>query len=127
MQIEKTTSEQHPTEEGTFTVHQQSLSSASEDTENGDEPLSIVPDFDPVASGAWWCFRFALPTASSDDVRKYVKWCVCWEELSYVVVCVLGGIALALGHHFSYQSLDGSFAGSASRQQWALTFDTSFS
>ncbi|CZR61875.1 uncharacterized protein PAC_11772 [Phialocephala subalpina] len=37
-----------------------------------------------------------------------------------------GTPTLALGHHFYYKSLDGTIAGSARRQQWAITFGTTF-
>jgi len=38
-----------------------------------------------------------------------------------------GGIALAIGHHFYYLSLDGTLTGSSTRQQWATRFGTAMS
>ncbi|KAE9377871.1 hypothetical protein N431DRAFT_500616 [Stipitochalara longipes BDJ] len=57
---------------------------------------------------------------------KYVKWGVHWLQPTYVLLCILAGIVLALGHHFYYYSLSGSPAGSQSHQQWAITFGSSF-
>lgn len=39
---------------------------------------------------------------------------------------VIFGILLALGHHLYYASLNGTTAGSASRQQWPIRFGTAF-
>jgi len=36
------------------------------------------------------------------------------------------GIVLALGHHFYYQSLDGTVVSSDTRQEWALRVGTAF-
>ena len=57
---------------------------------------------------------------------KHVRWGVHWLQPTYVLLCILAGIALAVGHHFYYLSLSGSLAGSESRQQWAITFGSSF-
>jgi hypothetical protein len=130
--IASASSNKHPTEEGAFTTHQRPVSSASAtsrpETQNDGEPFFAVPGSDSSLVEHLSVSDFALkPTASPVDVRKYVKWSVHRQESSYVVVCFLISIALALGQHFYYQSLDGSSAGSTSRQQWALTFGTSFS
>ena len=39
----------------------------------------------------------------------------------------LAGASLALGHHLYYDSLDGTAAGSSTRQQWTSRFGTAFS
>jgi hypothetical protein len=57
---------------------------------------------------------------------EYVKWGIHWLLPTYVLLCVPVGMALALGHHFYYSSLSGRPVGSQSRQQWAITFGTSF-
>lgn len=67
-----------------------------------------------------------LEGSSQEKKPKYVKWGLHWQQPSYVLFCTFSGIALALGHHFYYRSLDGTIAGSARRQQWAITFGTTF-
>jgi hypothetical protein len=57
---------------------------------------------------------------------KYVKWGIHWSQPSYVLLLTVSAIALALGHHFYYKSLNGTPAGSATRQQWSITFGSSF-
>jgi hypothetical protein len=59
--------------------------------------------------------------------RKYVKWGIHWRQPSYILICVFCAISLSLGHHFYYKSLNGTPTGSAIRQQWAITFGTTFS
>jgi len=71
------------------------------------------------------------PGQSSSEVRqskgrKYVKWGIHWSQPSYVLLLTVSAIALALGHHFYYNSLNGASAGSATRQQWSITFGSSF-
>jgi hypothetical protein len=57
---------------------------------------------------------------------KYVKWGIHWRQPSYILLLTVSAIALALGHHFYYKSLDGTSAGSVIRQQWSITFGSSF-
>jgi hypothetical protein len=65
-------------------------------------------------------------TQSSSPI-KYAKWGVHWRQPTYVLLCTLSAVALALGHHFYYASLSGTPAGSSRRQQWANAFGISFS
>ena len=58
---------------------------------------------------------------------KFVRWGVAWQVPTFMVACTVGGLALAFGHHFYYQSLSGTVAGSSGRQQWALKLGTAFS
>jgi len=58
---------------------------------------------------------------------KYTKWGVHWRQPTYVLLCTLSAVVLAIGHHFYYTSLSGTPAGSSRRQQWANTFGISFS
>lgn len=54
------------------------------------------------------------------DLTKYVKWGVDWyKEPTYMVLLLLAGLAIALGHHFYYKNLNGATAEDESRQQWA--------
>lgn len=53
--------------------------------------------------------------------QKFVKWEISWDSSAAVVAPTCAGIALAVGHHL-YYSLDGTPAGSTSRQQWALRY-----
>ncbi|KAF8865658.1 hypothetical protein BDZ45DRAFT_736227 [Acephala macrosclerotiorum] len=96
-------------------------------------PLSAVhPSSDSLFNKA----DSESPSSDPEDSRsnpprqegrpKYVKWGIHWQQPSYVLFCTFSGIALALGHHFYYKSLDGIIAGSARKQQWAITFGTTF-
>jgi hypothetical protein len=58
---------------------------------------------------------------------KYVKWGVDWRQPTYILLCTLSAVALALGHYFYYASLSGTPTGSSRRQQWANAFEISFS
>lgn len=66
-------------------------------------------------------------SSSQCEGPKYVKWGIHSPQPSYVSICFFSAIALAVGHHFYYKSLNGTPAGSANRQQWAITFGASFS
>jgi hypothetical protein len=65
----------------------------------------------------------------SHDVlsEKLVKWSIHWKTPTFMVALLLAGVGFGLGHHFYYASLDGTTAGSPSRQQWATRFGTAFS
>ncbi|KAL4916640.1 hypothetical protein BDW62DRAFT_101467 [Aspergillus aurantiobrunneus] len=47
-----------------------------------------------------------------------------WRMPTAMVVCWIIGLALAIGHHFYYASLDGTRVGNQSKQEWALRFGT---
>jgi hypothetical protein len=57
---------------------------------------------------------------------KYAKWGVHWQQPTYVLLCTLSAVALAIGHHFYYASLSGTPAGTSRQQQWAHAFGISF-
>ena len=73
--------------------------------------------------------RLNPPTIPRDGQKapKFVRWGVAWQAPTFMVVCTVGGLALAIGHHFYYQSLSGTAAGSSGRQQWAIKLGTAFS
>ena len=48
--------------------------------------------------------------------ERYVKWGIPWKTPLLIVLWALVGFSLAIGHHLYYQSLDGTKAGSSSRQ-----------
>ncbi|KAF7899367.1 uncharacterized protein EAF01_008580 [Botrytis porri] len=52
--------------------------------------------------------------------RHYVKWGIAWQPLWFMILLVLCGYALAIGHHFYFSSL-GRLAGSPLRKQWAIS------
>ena len=58
---------------------------------------------------------------------NFVRWGVAWQAPTFMVTCATAGLALAIGHHFYYQSLHGTAAGSSMRQQWAIKLGTAFS
>ena len=58
--------------------------------------------------------------------EKYVKWGISWKTPLLIVLWTLVGVSWAIGHHFYYQSLDGSRAGSPPRQSWPVRFGTAF-
>lgn len=62
----------------------------------------------------------------SADHERYVKWGFSWKTPSLIVLWALVGFSWAIGHHFYYQSLDGTKAGSSPRQSWAVRFGTAF-
>jgi len=64
---------------------------------------------------------------TSPSPQQYIKWGIAWESPTFMICFALVGISIALGHHFYFSSLDGTVAGSETRQQWALRFGTAFS
>ena len=64
--------------------------------------------------------------ARSADHERYVKWGFTWRTPLLIFSWALIGIICAIGHHFYYQSLDGTKAGSSTRQSWAVRFGTIF-
>jgi len=67
------------------------------------------------------------PPSPSPPSQQFVRWGIAWQAPTSMVCLALSGVLLALGHHFYYLFLDGTVAGSASRQQWAIRFGTAFS
>lgn len=63
---------------------------------------------------------------SSLGKRRFVKWGVAWSYPVYMTLWVLAGFACALGHHLYYSSLNGTEAGSSSRQSWVVRIGTAF-
>lgn len=57
----------------------------------------------------------------------YVKWGISWHPPTLMAVYGLGGIGVAIGHHFYFASLHGTLAGSPSRQQWSTAIGTGVS
>ena len=55
---------------------------------------------------------------------RSVKWGVCWKTPSLMILWALVGLSLALGHHFYYGSLNGTKAGSSTRQSRSVLFGT---
>lgn len=106
-----------------------SFRSQQTETDVDEEPRGIKVNTVPLShQGTLTTPSPSIPsTLSFSSPQKSVNWGIHWKEPTYVGICFLGGVILALGHHFYYCSLDGSSAGSPSRQQWALTFGTSFS
>ena len=58
--------------------------------------------------------------------ERYVEWGIFWKTPLLIVFWALVGISWAIGHHFYYQSLDGTRAGSSARQSWPVRFGTAF-
>ena len=58
--------------------------------------------------------------------QKTASWRINWREPVLMAGFLIAGIALALGHHFYYRSLDGTVVSSDTRQEWALRFGTAF-
>lgn len=56
-----------------------------------------------------------------------VKWGVAWGVPFMIISWTVTAIILSLGHHFYYQSLHGTPAGTTKRQNWALIIGTGFS
>ena len=69
----------------------------------------------------------AIYPPNHQPTTKFVRWGVAWQAPTFMVACAAAGLALAIGHHFYYQSLHGTVAGSSMRQQWAIKFGTAFS
>ena len=63
----------------------------------------------------------ASPTPAQE---KYVRWGVTWKTPLLIVLWTFAGCGWAVGHHLYYRSLDGTRAGSSSRQHWAVNLGT---
>ncbi|ROV96276.1 hypothetical protein VMCG_07704 [Cytospora schulzeri] len=62
----------------------------------------------------------------TSDSEKTATWKIHWMAPSLILACLLAGVAFALGHHFHYNSLDGTMVSSQPRQEWALRFGSAF-
>lgn len=61
-----------------------------------------------------------------ENTQKTTTWQIHWRAPTLILGSLVVGIALALGHHFYYQSLSGTTVSSDTRQEWALRFGTAF-
>lgn len=66
-------------------------------------------------------------STGSFDVGKYVTWGIAMRTPVIMVTWAVAGFILSIGHHFYYDRLDGSIAGTSNQQNWALRFGTAFS
>lgn len=62
----------------------------------------------------------------SQNTQKTTTWQIHWRAPTLILGLLAVGIALALGHHFYYQSLNETTVSSDTRQEWALRFGTAF-
>jgi len=71
-----------------------------------------------------------ITTLEKQDAKKtpkYVQWKVYWQfEPAFMLLFVVAGTLLAMGHHLYYSFLNGTKPGSNSEQQWAHAFGNSF-
>jgi len=59
-----------------------------------------------------------LEKPDAKETPKYVQWRVYWQfEPAFMLIFVVAGTLLAMGHHLYYSFLDGTKAGSDSEQQ----------
>lgn len=63
---------------------------------------------------------------STQPTQKTTRWQIHWRAPALIPGLLFAGIALALGHHFYYMSLNGTVVSSDARQEWALRFGTAF-
>lgn len=59
------------------------------------------------------------PVGSADQ-REYEPRKIHWVSPTIMVVSLLCGVALTVGHHAYYKTLDGQEVGSSNSQQWSL-------
>lgn len=62
----------------------------------------------------------------SQSMQKTTIWQIHWRAPTLILGLLAVGIALALGHHFYYRSLNGTAVSSDTRQEWALRIGTAF-
>ncbi|KAG8157592.1 hypothetical protein KVR01_012634 [Diaporthe batatas] len=60
------------------------------------------------------------------DEQRTAAWRIHWRAPALMIGLFVVGIVLATGHHFYYQSLDGTIVSSDTRQEWALRAGTAF-
>lgn len=63
---------------------------------------------------------------ASQNTQMTTTWQIHWRAPTLILGLLGVGIALALGHHFYYQSLSGTVVSSNTRQEWALRFGSAF-
>lgn len=59
---------------------------------------------------------------SSDDQQNYTTQRIHWAPPAMMIVSLLCGVALSVGHHYYYSKLNDQEAGSSERQQWSLRY-----
>ena len=64
---------------------------------------------------------------SLNSSEKLVKWGVIWYPPVVMALYTIGGLSLAVGHHFYFASLHGTLAGSPDKQRWATGIGTAIS
>ncbi|POS75951.1 hypothetical protein DHEL01_v205650 [Diaporthe helianthi] len=60
------------------------------------------------------------------NTQRTTAWRIHWRAPALMVGLFAVGIMLSIGHHFYYQSLDGTIVTSDTRQEWALRAGTAF-
>lgn len=88
-------------------------------SENPSEFSPPSPDLKPLTIPPSWNQR---------HVKRYpyVKWGISWQGPIVMIAPACCAIALALGHHFYYTTLNNTVTGTTSHQQWALRFGNAF-
>lgn len=103
-------------------------------------PMSLSPSLTATSTQTALHKQQSTPPASSPvhvstpagnpntkhSTVKLAKWGISLVQPTWMALFVIFGILLALGHHLYYASLNGTTAGSASRQQWPIRFGTAF-
>lgn len=86
------------------------------------------PNQSPLASGIFLNGSQATGHNGqlSQNTQKTTTWKIHWRTPALILGLLALGIALALGHHFYYWSLNGTVVSSQTRQEWALRFGTAF-
>lgn len=68
----------------------------------------------------------SLATSKGSGPVPLVSWGVDWRKPFFICAALFCGLALALGHHLYYSSLNGTVAGDEERQAWTIRFGTAF-
>jgi hypothetical protein len=89
-------------------------SSSVQETHNYDETIELVAQNDP---------------SSSDEIvsmqkTEYASWRVHWRKPAFILAMLFASLALSLGHHFYYLSMDNQTAGDAAKQAWPTRIGT---
>jgi len=97
------------------------------------ERLLALSTMDPGATPASTTSDHHSERDSEDDSRgpkepstESMPWGVHWHEPAFIIAMLLSGLAIALAHHFYYNSLKGETAGDAAKQAWPIRFGTAF-
>jgi hypothetical protein len=64
--------------------------------------------------------------ADPSSTAQGTTWKIYWHQPTFIIATLLCGFALALAHHFYYNSMSGSTAGDAAKQAWPIRFGTAF-